>query len=529
VAPDGTVRDVSRFASLVVERFAAAAHARCEPALRDAPLAVVTGTVPARRVVDASRAARADGVVPGITETEARARSTALAVRPVSAERMQLAQHALLEVALGVSPRVEDGGAGVVHVDLAGLARLLGDDHRIAERLVRAAAAVGLEAAVGVAGTRAAACIAARTVGGVVFPRGAETAAGSRWCVVPPGRDREVLAGVPLTVLELRAPLVETFARWGLATLGDLAALARDGLAARVGRAGLEAQDEALGRDLAPFRPWQPPPFWQEAQGLDWEIDSWGGLEPVLRQLLERLTARLAAARVSADTLALELALATGGHDERAVALASPSCDPRPMLVLAALELEARPPAAAITRVAVSAHPVRLEAAQARFGERPGPAPRDLAETLARLARLVGRDSLGSPVVLDSHRADPVVLAPFVPPPAGERDADAMLAEDTPEAACAALAFRRVRPPRRVDVALVDDALAHVRFHDALGGVSAPQPVVASAGPWRTSGEWWTAEGWAREEWDVALADGMLCRLARDRRTGAWFLEGAYD
>jgi protein ImuB len=49
------------------------------------------------------------------------------------------------------------------------------------------------------------------------------------------------------------------------------------------------------------------------------------------------------------------------------------------------------------------------------------------------------------------------------------------------------------------------------------------------AGPWRISGEWWDARGWARDEWDVALTDSTLCRLARDRLTGDWYLDGVYD
>ena len=25
------------------------------------------------------------------------------------------------------------------------------------------------------------------------------------------------------------------------------------------------------------------------------------------------------------------------------------------------------------------------------------------------------------------------------------------------------------------------------------------------AGPWRSSGDWWAREGWARDEWDIAV------------------------
>ena len=53
---------------------------------------------------------------------------------------------------------------------------------------------------------------------------------------------------------------------------------------------------------------------------------------------------------------------------------------------------------------------------------------------------------------------------------------------------------------------------------------------MADAGwPWRASGEWWDVEAWAREEWDVVLSDGALCRIARDRLTGHWYLDALYD
>jgi protein ImuB len=50
---------------------------------------------------------------------------------------------------------------------------------------------------------------------------------------------------------------------------------------------------------------------------------------------------------------------------------------------------------------------------------------------------------------------------------------------------------------------------------------------VAGAGPWRISGDWWTDTPFARDEWDVELADGTLCRLTRGSR--GWCLEAIYD
>jgi protein ImuB len=51
--------------------------------------------------------------------------------------------------------------------------------------------------------------------------------------------------------------------------------------------------------------------------------------------------------------------------------------------------------------------------------------------------------------------------------------------------------------------------------------------VLDLAGPWRTSGDWWTAHAWQRDEWDIALSDGALYRIYCE--PGGWFVEGSYD
>src|SRR5207247_10709564 len=95
--------------------------------------------------------------------------------------------------------------------------------------------------------------------------------------VVPPGAERAALAGARLAALDLAPDLAATLEGWGVRTLGELAALPRDGLAVRLGPAGLRAHDLALGHDRDPFCAWTPPPFWEGAQGLG------GAIGPIAR------------------------------------------------------------------------------------------------------------------------------------------------------------------------------------------------------------------------------------------------------
>ena len=508
---------MSRFACVLVEHFDAASVERCEPALRERPLAILKGRIDdstsrIMTTLDANAAAREHGVRPGMTETEARTRCPALLTRPWVEEYVASARYALLEAALAVSPRIEDGGPGLAYVDTGGLERLIGDPEAIGRRLVHQVRAIGLVPRVGLAASRTAARMAAASGSAAVT-------------VVAPGRERAMLAKVPVAALELGPELGATFVRWGVSTLGELAALPREGVAMRLGLPGLRAHDLALGLDRDPFRPWTPPPFWEEAQGLEWEIDSLGVLAGILETVLERLCRRLAAGALVADALEIRLGLASGGHHARDVALAYPMSEVKSMLTLAVLDLEAHPPPAAVVRVTISAHPIRTRTGQGGLWQPPAPAPRDLVTVLARLSALVGADNLGSPVPVDSHRTDAFTMLAFSPPaepasPARRRRGEPPQRDVPPHAIQRGrLALRRMRPARRVQVETAGERPTRVDM----------RRVLASAGPWRASGEWWDREAWARDEWDVVLGDGALCRLTRDRLTGHWYLDGFYD
>jgi protein ImuB len=179
-------------------------------------------------------------------------------------------------------------------------------------------------------------------------------------------------------------------------------------------------------------------------------------------------------------------------------------------------ELEAHPPQGPVNAVAVQASAVPRHAVAGELGRAAPPAQRDLATVLVRLIALVGADAVGAVALADSHHPDAFVPAPLEIDRVGDADVPPR---------DAVLALRRLRPPRRLSVAVDGEHRPTI----VCGALVPEARVVGCAGPWRVSGEWWDAGAWARDEWDVALSDGAVCRLARDLRSDAWYLDGVYD
>ena len=140
------------------------------------------------------------------------------------------------------------------------------------------------------------------------------------------------------------------------------------------------------------------------------------------------------------------------------------------------------------------------------------PEPSRLDVTLARLKAIAGEDRVGSPVLEDTHRADSFRMSPF------EVSTQAKTAQgDGPR-----MALRRMRPPVAVMVTMQGERPR--RFRDGERSFE----VTAAYGPWRSSGCWWSDEGWDTEEWDVLATTRqetqMACLLLRDPARNAWQL-----
>ena len=233
--------------------------------------------------------------------------------------------------------------------------------------------------------------------------------------------------------------------------------------------------------------------------------------------MVERALDRLGLAGTGCAQLGLMLACEDRGRDVRTIPLLAPTRDPKTLLTCLRVALEARPPRAAIVRATVRVVPARVRTTQLGLFAPAGPAPERLATTLARLGALCGADRVGTPVVVDSHRPGDAGVAPFALP-----DVSAPPPDPTPPPC--RLVVRALRPPRPLQVFSERDVPCFVRG-SGLGG-----RVVGVAGPWRVAAEWWTDDGGcARDYYDLELTDGGIYRCFRDQRSGAWFVDGAYD
>jgi protein ImuB len=494
---------MSRIACLLVPDMPVAALWRADPELVDRPLVVAEGGGPHARVIAAAAPARARGVRAGAhTVAQARAIAADLVVRLRDAAVEASAERALADVAASLASRCERAGDGTVYLDAAGVTHLVGSERGLASALVARAARIGLEARVGIAGSKTVARLAA------LYGDGCD--------VVPAGTELGFLAPLPVACLAPPRDVAATLARWGVERLGDLARLPAAEVTTRLGPAGAALVHAARGDDERPLAPLPSPPHIEEGVTLEWPLDTIEPLLFVLRALVERAVARLGLDGLGCAQLGVALGLDDRSRDVRTLDLVAPTRDQKTLLTCLRVALESRPPRAAVTAAAIIAVPERVRATQLGLFTPPGPAPERLATTLARLGALCGPGRIGIPVVLDTHRPAAAGVAAFTPSPT-------VLPDPTATKTPSRLVVRALRPPRPLEVFSERGAPSFVRGA-GLGG-----RVVAIAGPWRIAAEWWSDAPCARDYYDMELTDGGLYRCYRERTSGAWFVDGVYD
>jgi len=457
---------------------------------------------------------------------------------------------AVLSIARDFSPRVMVASERDVLVDVSGLGRLIGPPDEIARQLAHAVSDAGVQANVALGKTQTIARVLAHAA---ETGHGLTPGACGRcpWTHLPVHMLQELETLPPAMNQRDRARPYETFDRWGIVTVADLAALPAADVSSRLGRRGLALQRLARGLDLRPFVPDPETPRFTGRLELDWPIDSLEPLSFVFARLLDPLSAALERADRGAVAVRLELRLTDRSTCTRVLPLPAPMRDARVLRTLLLLHLESHPPSSCdacsagvgetgSTFAGVDVVSIELDPAPARITrfslfERALPSPETLSTLTARLSALVGESRVGSAVLLDSHAPDAFEMRRFAPDgPPGSATATAGLpklseggkVERTGGVAGIQPALRRQRMPPAIRVAVERGRPVHI----ASSRRGIPYGAFAqAAGPWRSSGGWWTERSWSRNEWDVALTGGTVCRIYQDRTTDRWFLDGVYD
>jgi protein ImuB len=404
----------------------------------------------------------------------------------------------LLECARQFSPRIEQTAPDTVLIDISGLGQLFGSPSDIADALANR---VGLPANIAVASDADAAVHAARGFRGVT--------------VIAPGEEARVLAPLPLNLLPGSPETAEVLDAWGIRTFGQLAGLPPLGIAARLGDEGTHLQRLARGEAGRQLHTVLDPLLFEEELELDYPVELLEPLSFLFSRLLNDLCARLASRALAANELRLLLTLENAPAHACKLSLPVPMRDPIAFLKLLQLELSARPPGGPILKIRLAMGHVPPRTQQHGLFLPLSPEPEKLEITLSRLANLLGVENVGTPELLDTHRPDSFRMNRFA------ALASAVSAPDAKEEE--QLVLRRYRPRKHAQVLMRENRPVHVATMHIQG------KVMACAGPWRSSGDWWKQEPWDHQEWDVALSDGALYRIHEDLLTSRWFVEGSYD
>src|SRR6516165_1873267 len=201
--------------------------------------------------------------------------------------------------------------------------------------------------------------------------------------------------------------------KWGIHTLGQLAALDKEQLAARLGPEAIRMWERANGRSSRLLKLIRPPESFEESFEFEREIET---AEPVLfmlRRFLEQLVVRLDAIYLVAKEVTLRITFSNKQTYERVFKIPQPTNDVDLLFRMLQTHLENFRSEHPIVAVALSAQPIRPVSQQFRLFEIALRNPHQLSETLARLVALLGSERLGSPVLEETHRPDAFRMEPF--------------------------------------------------------------------------------------------------------------------
>ena len=217
-------------------------------------------------------------------------------------------------------------------------------------------------------------------------------------------KDRDAAIQQILTILH----------KWGIHTIGQLAALPKEELRARLGGEAVRLWERAQGKATRLLQWIQPPPSFIERFEFENEIETAEPLLFVLRRFLQQLALRLNGIYLVTNELTLQIDFANKESYRRCFQIPQPTNEIDLLFRILQTHLEDFKSEHPVIAVSLEAHPA--EPAPHQFGlfETALRNPNRLSETLARLSSLLGEERVGTPVLEETHRPDAFRMEPFV-------------------------------------------------------------------------------------------------------------------
>src|SRR5581483_9501612 len=325
-------------------------------------------------------------------------------------------------------------------------------------------------------------------------PRAASwlAAAGHEKLVTDPAQIEAALAALPVSVLVCAKDELETLEGIGVATLGELRTLPRDGVARRFRRTLLDDLDRALGLVPDPRAFYAPPERFRAAIEL-----------PAARRLVVQLAGFLAARGSGVQRFALALAHRDREATRVEIGLSAAARDAERFTMLLRERLSALQLREPVRAVALEADDVTsLPGEEPELVFEKGRPPGQWQHLVERLRARLGAGAVHGVAVRAEHRPERAcVLAD-----PGAEQMHAYFGERP---------FWLLRHPKRLQ------EIGGVPHHEG--------PLELLAGPERIESGWWDGDDASRDYFVARASSEALVWIYRDRRgDGGWHLHGVF-
>jgi protein ImuB len=471
------------------------------------------------RVIELNQAAEGVGILPGMSSSQALARASELVLYKRSPANEQHLQNTLLQLAYRYSPLIENSAPGICTLDLKGK-RIRHHQTGLRELLAQLRS-IGLQAQAGIGSNSELALQAAR----IAAP------------ILEISEDRHLLQSLALESLTPSPYLLDILRSWGIRTLGAFSRLPREEVGQRLGLEALSLWDRAAGRSNKLLQVVHPPETFEESIDFEQRLETLEPLLFILRRFLENLSLRIESIYLLIAELRLTLTLEDGEKIVRLLQIPDPTRDVETLFGIAGQYLETLQTTAPVTSFHLEVMPSRPAGYQFDLFQGGLKDPNRFFQTLARLAALVGYEKVGIPQRMDTHRPDSLQM--LMPELGWSRKSikKSLRTKTGP-------GLRRYRPAMSARVEL-NDGKPFLLQSSLISG-----RILEARGPWKLSGNWWDLTRWETQEWDIALDNGGLYRIAqkadfnegRRRTTGVhndrfrslalqdqWEVVGVYD